>query len=344
MPHPFQDKLIVFIGNPKRGTRQEARDALSIIGGVPDERITMFTHYIVAFNGANKTKVYRKAVEHDEYGLSVLLNEEQFFDILDGKAEPPARKKPKLAEGVIMFPTFDQQVEDQFNERAEQYVLAKKRIKSIARYGIPTPDGGRTKADFGALEPLMRVASFRNSVPDTCDICGKPATVYIGDGNGNETARFCLACHNKMMAELTETDAPDNIPDRLSVKLSRGKTHNFMIEPEIFSNGKLLTATEIGKAKRRIGVHGELDENFDDMFETLKRRIKKALSVTYMDPNGYFANSRAVGYIDYNRVRDAHDIVIDGKPYTWDELKKNVAAHEGWQIKIEFRDVGEELV
>jgi len=53
--------------------------------------------------------------------------------------------------------------------------------------------------------------------------------------------------------------------------------------------------------------------------------------------------NKAVGYIEYNRERDACNVVIDGKPYTWAELERNIRAHEGWKIKIEFGDVGDEL-
>jgi len=96
MEHPFSDKFFVFIGNPKRCSRKDARNALGEVNGVIDERITTFTHYVVAFEGAEKTKVYQKAVEYDKYGSVALLNEEQFFDILEGKTEPPEKKKPKL--------------------------------------------------------------------------------------------------------------------------------------------------------------------------------------------------------------------------------------------------------
>ena len=68
MAHYFNDRLIVFIGNPKRCSRKEARDALIAAGGIVDERITMFTHFAVAFEDAEKTKVYQKAAEHDEHG------------------------------------------------------------------------------------------------------------------------------------------------------------------------------------------------------------------------------------------------------------------------------------
>ena len=102
MAHPFEDKLFVFIGNPTRCSRIEARSSLASVGGIIDERITTFTHYIVAFEGAEKTKVYKKASDYANYGQTVLLNEEQFFDVLEGRAEPPEKKNPKLPDGVIV--------------------------------------------------------------------------------------------------------------------------------------------------------------------------------------------------------------------------------------------------
>ena len=42
MPHPFQDKLFVFIGKPTRCSRQEIRDALIAVGGVTDDTLTTF--------------------------------------------------------------------------------------------------------------------------------------------------------------------------------------------------------------------------------------------------------------------------------------------------------------
>ena len=57
----------------------------------------------------------------------------------------------------------------------------------------------------------------------------------------------------------------------------------------------------------------------------------------------YFTESKVVGYIKHNHDRDACDIIIDGKPYAWAELEKNISAREGFKIKIEFGDVGDDL-
>ena len=36
-------------------------------------------------------------------------------------------------------------------------------------------------------------------------------------------------------------------------------------------------------------------------------------------------------------------VVIDGREISWDELGRMVAACEGWQFKLEFRDRSEEV-
>jgi NAD-dependent DNA ligase len=56
MPHPFKDKLVVFLGRPINSSRQAVRDALAEAGGFAEDRITTFIHYVIAFSGAEKTK------------------------------------------------------------------------------------------------------------------------------------------------------------------------------------------------------------------------------------------------------------------------------------------------
>ena len=36
-------------------------------------------------------------------------------------------------------------------------------------------------------------------------------------------------------------------------------------------------------------------------------------------------------------------VVIDGREISWDELGRMVAAFEGWQFKLELRDLSEEI-
>ena len=350
MSHPFKDNIFVFIGKPTRCTRQEAQDALFAVGGIIDENITTFSKYVVAFSGADKTKKYSKAQKYESF--VTIINEEQFFDILEGKAAPP--EKPETDKRVVAITPLDPEAEARNQMQFMNDIINHKRINNLARYGVPMPDGSRMIVDLRSLYKARILTEYlkkNNAISirdisdtsDSCVYCNNPVKVYLGIGKGGEAARLCQNCYNRMMAEVTGLDISDVMPDRLSFKSRGGKTHEFEIEFLNFENCKTLTATEIGKTKHKVGVYGELDADLNEMLETLKRRIKKTLSTTYMEPSGYFAKSKAVGYVEYNHERDAHDVIIDGKPYTWSELDKNISAHEGRKIKIEFAEISDEL-
>jgi predicted thioesterase len=161
MAHNFTDKLFVFIGNPERCSRQAARDALAAVGGVVTDRLTVFMHYAVAFPGAETTKVYEKAFERDKYGQIVLLNEKQFFDVLEGNAEPPEKKKPPRS-GVIITEAKDPDAFERSFEKVRKDFIDQKRVISVARHGLPTPDGGRMKADLRSVHSIIRLERFRS--------------------------------------------------------------------------------------------------------------------------------------------------------------------------------------
>lgn len=157
MAHPFQDKLVVFIGTPLRRKRKDAREALIRVGGVPDENITAFTNYVVAFSGAERTQAYKKAVRYS--GLLVILTEEQFIDILDGKAAPP--EPPPPSDNIIVIPARDEEAYEREREQFASEHIAHKRIISMARDGIQTPEG-RVKVDMRPLEKMVQVSRALN--------------------------------------------------------------------------------------------------------------------------------------------------------------------------------------
>jgi hypothetical protein len=135
MAHPFQDKLIAFIGEPERCSRRAARDALDAVGGVVDERISSMTEYAVAFRHNGKTDKYKRAVADDAEGYLILLNEKQFFDILEGRAEPPPKKKdPSI--GIKILPAKDPEAYARERIRDWQDMLDRKRLNNLAKYKV----------------------------------------------------------------------------------------------------------------------------------------------------------------------------------------------------------------
>ena len=353
MAHPFKDKFVTFIGRPERCSTQAARDALAEVGGVFDERISTFTEYVVEFRHNGNTAKYKQALNDNYMGWLTLLNEKQFFDILEGRASPP--EKPVDTYSALQVPTSDPDAAARRDATTWQKMLNQKRMKNMAKYGVSIPGGGTIKIDFRLLDKTRTILEYIRRNPDdwgyvitgtpsgSCEDCGKPVKVYIDDNNGTEVGRLCEGCYNKMMAELTGAVMPDNIPNHITVKDKRGKPHEFELEFMIFQSGMELIAREIGKTKRKAEVFSRLDGSYDTLQSLLVRRIKKMLNTTYMTADGSLIGMKAVGYIDWNRRRQEHDIVIDGKPYTWNELGKIISSFEGWNIKIEFGDIGVEL-
>ena len=201
MSNPFYDKLFIFIGRPVRCTRQKAMDELGKVGGVIQEHFGVFTDYVVAFEGAIGTKKYEKAEERDKYGQLVLLTEEQFFDVIDGKAQPPERKIPPKSKNQIISPPKKEFAEEEARriEQTKNYVVNKKRLENMAKNGVPLEDGGRMKIDFGTFHILHQFSEMLKTqkpalafsgteMPDPCAVCGAFSKVQIGDGKGNNIA------------------------------------------------------------------------------------------------------------------------------------------------------------
>ena len=161
MAHPFKDKTVAFIGTPLRCTRQEARDALIAVGGVPDDSITSFTDYAVAFNRSDGTKVHARALKNASYGLLVMLNEEQFFNILEGKAQPP--EPTPRDRNITVYPARNAEEQERETEQFLSERLAHKKAQSLKRDGVDTPEG-RVKIDMTPLETLAKMVRAKKEM------------------------------------------------------------------------------------------------------------------------------------------------------------------------------------
>jgi len=353
MAHPFENKLFIFIGRPQSCTRQVARDALFSVGGVLDDRISAYTHYVVAFSGSESTRVYSQAYYHDKYGHLVLISERRFFAVIEGKAMPPEKQKPPRMDGITHALPEDPRLKIRDFTFKEMEYISKKRLMNADKYGASAPAGTRLITiiqhlenhkmviDYLDIRELLLPAESYNA--DQCQLCGKPSMVNLSDNYTGRSTALCHSCYNNMMANLNDVEMPASIPRRVTFLDSYGQTCEFDIEFLIFETGKSLTATQVGATKRKECVWSELDADFDEMLETLSDRIKKALSTMYIGPDGSFTGDRAVGYVEYDRGHDRYNIVVDGKSYSWADLERNVSSYEGFKIAIEFCEMSEDF-
>ena len=78
-------------------------------------------------------------------------------------------------------------------------------------------------------------------------------------------------------------------------------------------------------------------------------KMRRALSIKHVESGELglqIADEQVVrGLIEWD---DAHDgrvplVVVDGREITWEEFGRMLMTFEGWQFKLEIRDMSEEL-
>jgi transcriptional regulator with XRE-family HTH domain len=127
----FKDKLCLFVGRLERCSKREAQERLFAAGGVPQNNIAAFVSYVVAGGGAKKTKAYAEAKRYEKNGLLAILTEQEFFDILDGKAAPPGAPapNPNLVKIEASVPAKDDfSLADLIESKRAAYIASKRFI------------------------------------------------------------------------------------------------------------------------------------------------------------------------------------------------------------------------
>ena len=161
------------------------------------------------------------------------------------------------------------------------------------------------------------------------------------------SVHLCTRCYNELMAEELEV-VLEELSDTFALKDYQGASRIFNVEKRIHPNGIYLEAAENIEFGYKFAVHGELicnqQELLQKLIEKARKDIGKAQVETNVFPNGqaYNAviNDRITGLIEYNELSDGTPLVIiDGKPFTWEELGKMLMAYEGFQMRLEMYDV-----
>lgn len=166
-----------------------------------------------------------------------------------------------------------------------------------------------------------------------CDKCGNPSEVdWIDLENGN--SHLCLDCSNKIQAEKLGIELPEIARHRFFLTDCEQQIHLFDSEYIIYPVFKLLRCFERGPTRYKCEVRGDLNADYKDMFAEMLRRLHKMLSTKYME-FGTWIDYNIYGHISYNQEKEQYEIIVDGKPYTWEEIGKGLRNLDGFQIRIE---------
>lgn len=182
-----------------------------------------------------------------------------------------------------------------------------------------------------------------------CDRCREREASILLTDEGQE--RLCNNCFNDMVSEEIGVML-DTVPEEIVVNDFLGTRRSFTVQQRLYPNGIFLEAFEGLEYGYQFAVHGELECNQMELFQKLIDKVKVGLSKQYTKagkfPNGLFYQSiiddEVVGRIEYDERNSCVPmIIVDGKPYTWDQLGAMVKSFEGFQFQMKFFDLTDDV-
>lgn len=141
------------------------------------------------------------------------------------------------------------------------------------------------------------------------------------------------------MSDLCGIDT-EKYPHQIIFQNRKRKWLTLDIEYIVLPHIKGLTATSTDEYK--CNVSGELEDDFSLLWSKLLKKMDDISSVKYLEKVGF--TSKAVGYVCYNSETDEHEFVVDGKHCTLEDIGRWMRGHEGFQMKIEFADLSDDLL
>ncbi len=192
--------------------------------------------------------------------------------------------------------------------------------------------------------------------PITCDACRQQAADHDVVNYGSMEAgyqRLCGRCFNEAAASrlgLPDFDHVDFEPVRLVD--ARGVEHEFHFRTQLLGPGVAIDAFELREgspAGFSFQVIGDPDDEPLVLLGQLIEKMRRVLALTHLEDTEYGpqVNDRLTlrGTVSSDPEEDLRVpmLIIDGREITWDQFGRMVAAFEGWQFKLEFRDRSEEV-
>lgn len=165
------------------------------------------------------------------------------------------------------------------------------------------------------------------------------------------TLHLCSNCYNELMAEELEVEL-EQLIESFSLKDYQGISRNFNVERRINPMGLYLEATENTQFGYKFAVLDELYCNQQELLFKLIEKTRKGIGEHHVEakvfPNGQPYNSvlndQIIGLIEYDETSDGTPLVmIDGQPFTWEEVGKMIMSYEGFQIKIQIYDITDDV-
>lgn len=190
----------------------------------------------------------------------------------------------------------------------------------------------------------------------SCDTCGQRTHAYDIVNYGSIESgyrKLCGRCFNADVAKRAGLKDFEHVRfEPIGMSDASGRPHEFHFRTHLFGSGVALDAFELRHghpAGYQFKVIGEPEEDLLVLLGRLIAKMRRSLAVNHVEDGelGLQVTDRLVVRGRIESDLDAEDrlpaVVVDGREVSWAEFGRMVMTFEGWQFKLEFCDMSEEL-
>ena len=189
-----------------------------------------------------------------------------------------------------------------------------------------------------------------------CDGCGQliPGYDIVNYGSIDRGYRkLCSPCFNSEVAKLAGLTEFEHIQfEPVVMNDVAGDFHEFHIRSRLMGIHVALEAFELideHPGGYRFQAIGDPEDDLMALLGKLIEKMRRALAIKHIEDcetGLQIANHQIVrGLIEWDDASDGRVplLLIDGRKISWEELGRMLMSFEGWQFKLEIRDISEEV-
>jgi hypothetical protein len=189
-----------------------------------------------------------------------------------------------------------------------------------------------------------------------CEECAREIpqgsrSVLLSAAEGDPGRLLCLECYNREMAAAIDIEFENPTFPRVMLVDVNGNEHSFEFAVQLFGHQVSIEAFEHDvEHGYRLAISGN-PADVQKLFNRLLGRIRRALTRSHIDATTFegmppmLDEMVARGRFEWDDDSDGQLplVVIDGKPYTWDQFGRMLSSYEGWQFHLEIKDPADEV-
>ena len=179
--------------------------------------------------------------------------------------------------------------------------------------------------------------------------CGKCGRTF-GAGElisiGGEERR-CYPCFNDEIAARMGVEFDDTPIQPIELAGADGTVHRFRIQSLLAATGREMIAEEVPRPERggfRFAVLGDYEADAWELFRRLYDKMKREMAVRHVEHTEFgwqlTKGDRLVGRIEWDDRTDGRVpvLVVDGRPFSWDEVGRMLMTFEGFTLHARVED------